>query len=241
MRFFFFLFYILIGQPRREDSPGCPLEVKMKKYLLVCFLMVLMLTVALPVSLFSQPEEEEEGEPVQAFPNPLAWKQLEAMDNLKTLKITEVQQGQGRQFDLSIIKQALEKAKITQEVTILYVNPEGMAYPLGTYSPLKMQSSASPKAPTAKEKLKKRLINPQPEPPKTAKNKIGPNLINPQPEPPIWSSIPSLIQVANSTALKMQDLRWKGKSVLIFKDTAGQIKAIVNLNRGTEIPIKKMR
>jgi hypothetical protein len=234
MRFFFFLFYILIGQPRREDSPGCPLEVKMKKYLLVCFLMVLMLTVALPVSLFSQPEEEEEGEPVQAFPNPLAWKQLEGMDNLKTLKMTEVQQGKGWQFDLSNIKQALEKVKVNQEVTILYVNPEGMAYPLGTYSP-------KLKSPTAKEKLSKRLINPQPEPPKTAKNKIGPNLINPQPEPPIWSSIPSLIQVANSTALKMQDLRWKGKSVLIFKDTAGQIKAIVNLNRGTEIPIKKMR
>ena len=47
--------------------------------------MVLMLAVVFPVSLFSQPEEEEEGEPVQAFPNPLAWKQLEKMDNLKTL------------------------------------------------------------------------------------------------------------------------------------------------------------
>jgi len=210
----------------------------MKKYFLVCFLMVLMLAVVLPVGLFSQPEEEEE-EPVQAFPNPLVWKQLEKMDNLKTLKMTEVQQGQGWQFDLSNIKLALEKAKINQKVTILYVNPEGMAYPLGTYSPLKLKS------PTAKEKLKKRLINPQPEPPKTSKDKIGPNLINPQPEPPIWSSIPSLIQVANSTALKMQDLRWKGKSVLIFKDTVGQIKAIVNLNMGPlprqELPIKKRR
>jgi hypothetical protein len=239
MRFFFFLFYILIGQSKREDFPGCPLEVKMKKYLLVCFLMVLMVIVVLPVNLFSQPEEDEEGEPVQAFPNPLVWKQLEKMEMLKTLKITEVQNGQGWQFELSNIKQALEKVKVNQKVTILYVNAEGMAYPLGTYSPLKMQSSAQLKSPTAKEKLNKRLINPQPEPPKTAKDKIGPNLINPQPEPPKWANIPSLIQVANSKALKMQDLRWKGKSVLIFKDTAGQIKAIVNLNRGTEIPIKK--
>lgn len=202
-----------------------------------------MLAVVLPVSLFSQAEEDEEGEPVRAFPNPLAWKQLEAMDNLKTLKITEVQQGQGWQFDLSVIKVALEKAKIYQAVTILYVNQEGMAYLLGTYSPLKLQSSASPNAPTAKEKLKKKLINPQPEPPKTAKGKIGPNLINPQPEPPIWTSIPSLIQVANSKALKMQDLRWKGKAVLIFKDAAGQIKAVVNLNMGPlprqELPIKR--
>lgn len=220
MRFFFFLFYILIGQSKREDFPGCPLEVIMKKYLLVCFLMVLMLAVVLPVSLFSQPEEEEEGEPVQAFPNPMVWKQLENMEVVKTLKITEVQNGQGWQFELSNIKQALEKVKVNQKVTILYVNAEGMAYPLGTYSPLKMQSSAQLKSPTAKEKLNKRLINPQPEPPK-------------------WANIPSLIQVANSKALKMQDLRWKGKSVLIFKDTAGQIKAIVNLNRGTEIPIKK--
>jgi len=198
----------------------------MKKYLLVCFLMVLMLAVVFPVSLFSQAEEDEEGEPVQAFPDPLSWQQLENMEMLKAFKITEIQQGQGRQFDLSIVKLALEKAKIYQKVTILYVNQEGMAYLLGTYSPLKLQSSASPKAPTAKGKLKKRLINPQPEPPR-------------------WTGIPSLIQVANSTALKMQDLRWQGKAVLIFKDTAGQIKAIVNLNMGPlpkqELPIKKRR
>lgn len=204
----------------------------MKKYILVCFLMVLMLAVVLPVSLFSQPEDEEEPEPVQALPNPLAWKQLEKMEMLKTLKLKEVQNGQVWQFDLINIKQALEKAKVNQKVTILYVNQEGMAYLLGTYSPLKqkspakLKSSANLKSPTAKEKLKK-------------------NLINPQPEPPKFPTIPSLKQVPKSMAKKMMDLRWKGKSVLIFKDAAGQIKAIVNLSMGSlpnkELPIKKRR
>jgi hypothetical protein len=196
----------------------------MKKYLLLCFLMVLMLAVVLPVSLFSQPEDEEEGEPpVQAFPNPLVWKQLEKMEMLKTLKLKEVQNGQVWQFELRNIKLALEKAKVNQKVTILYVNQEGMAYPLGTYSPLKrkspakLKSPANLKSPTTKEKLKKRLINPQPEPPK-------------------FHTIPSLKQVPRSAAVKMPDLRWKGKSVLIFKDAAGQIKAIVNLSMG---PIPK--
>lgn len=214
--------------------------------MLVCFLMLLMWAVVLPVGLFSQPEEEEEeGEPVQAFPNPLAWKQLEKMEMLKTLKITEIQQGQGWQFDLRNIKLALEKAKINQKVTILYVNPEGMAYPLGTYSPLKLQAHASMKSPTAKEKFNKKLINPQPEPPRTPKEKINSKLINPQPEPPKFHTIPSLKQVPNSMAVKMQmqDLRWKGKNVLIFKDAAGQIKAVVNLSMGPipkrVVPIKR--
>jgi hypothetical protein len=216
----------------------------MKKYMLVCLLMLLMLAVVLPAGLFSQEEEEEgEEEPVQAFPNPLVWKQLENMNNLKTLKITEVQKGQRWQFDLRNIKSALEKAKINQKVTILYVNQQGMAYPLGTYSPLKLKSPASMKSPTAKEKLNKRLINPQPEPPKTPKNKINPKLINPQPEPPRFHTIPSLKQVPQSMAQKMTDLRWKGKNVLIFKDAAGQIKAVVNLSMGPipkkVVPIKR--
>jgi hypothetical protein len=201
------------------------MEVKMKRYRLICFLMVLMLAVVLPVSLFSQPEDEEE-EPVQAFPNPLVWKQLEKMEMLRNLKITGVQKGQVWQFDLRSIKLALEKAKVNQEVTILYVNPEGMAYPLGTYSPLKRKSPAKLKSPAAKEKINKRLINPQPEPPR-------------------FHTIPSLKQVPNSMAKKMPDLRWKGKSALIFKDAKGQIKAVVNLSMGPipkrEIPIKKRR
>jgi hypothetical protein len=193
----------------------------MKKYLLVCFLMLLMLAVVLPVSLFSQPEDEDEGEPpVQAFPNPLVWKQLEQMEMLRNLKITEVQKGQVWQFELRSIKLALEKAKINRKVTILYVNPEGMAYPLGTYSPLKLKS------PAAKEKLKKRLVNPRPEPPR-------------------FHTIPSLKQVPRSAAVKIANLRWKGKSVLIFKDASGQIKAVVELSMGPipkrEIPIKKRR
>jgi hypothetical protein len=197
----------------------------MKKYLLVYFLMVLMLAVVLPVNLFSQPEDEEE-EPVQAFPNPLVWKQLEKMEMLRNLKITEVQKGQVWQFELRSIKLALEKAKINQKVTILYVNPAGMAYPLGTYSPLKRKSPAKLKSPTAKQKINKRLINPQPEPPR-------------------FHTIPSLKQVPNSMAKKMPDLRWKGKSVLIFKDVKGQIKAVVNLSMGPipkrGLPIKKRR
>ena len=185
--------------------------------MLVCFLMLLMLAVVLPVNLFSQPEDEGEEDPVQTRPNPLVWKQLEKTDNLKTLKITEVQKGQVWQFDLRNIKLALEKAKINQKVTILYVNQQGTAYPLGTYSPLKLKSPGSMKSPTAKEKLNK-------------------NLINPQPEPPRFHTIPSLKQVSNSMALKMTDLRWKGKNVLIFKDASGQIKAVVNLSMG---PIPK--
>jgi hypothetical protein len=195
------------------------MEVKMKKYMLVCFLMLLMLAVVLPVGLFSQPEDEGEEDPVQTMPNPLAWKQLEKMDNLKTLKITEVRKGQVWQFDLMNIKLALEKAKINQKVTILYVNAEGVAYPLGTYSPLKRKAPGSMKSPTAKEKLKKRLINPQPEPPK-------------------WLGIPSVIQVSDSMALKMTDIRWKGKSVLIFKDASGQIKAVANLSQTGVNPLK---
>jgi hypothetical protein len=215
----------------------------MKKYMLVCLLMLLMLAVVLPVGLFSQEEEEGEEEPVQAFPNPLAWKQLENMNNLKTLKITEVLNGQGWQFDLRNIKSALEKAKINQKVTIVYVNHQGMAYPLGTYSPLKLKAPASMKSPTTKEKLKKKFINPQPEPPRTPKEKTKPKLINPQPEPPKFHTMPSLKQVANSKAKKMTDLRWKGKNVLIFKDAAGQIKAVVNLSMGPipkkVVPIKR--
>ena len=194
--------------------------------MLVCFLMLLMLAVVLPVNLFSQPEDEGEEDPVQTRPNPLVWKQLEKTDNLKTLKITEVQKGQVWQFDLRNIKLALEKAKINQKVTILYVNQQGTAYPLGTYSPLKLKSPGSMKSPTAKEKLNK-------------------NLINPQPEPPRFHTIPSLKQVPNSMAKKMTDLRWKGKSELIFKDAAGQTKAVVNLSMGTipkkGVPIKKRR
>ena len=192
--------------------------------MLVCFFMVLMLAVVLPVSLFSQPEDEGEEDPVQTRPYPLAWKQLENMNNLKTLKITEVQKGQTWQFDLRNIKSALEKAKINQKVTILYVNQQGMAYPLGTYSPLKLKAPASMKSPTAKEKLNRKLINPQPEPPR-------------------FHMIPSLKQVPQSTAQKMTDLRWKGKNVLIFKDAAGQIKAVVNLSMGPipkrVVPIKR--
>jgi len=193
--------------------------------MLVCFLMLLMLAVVLPVGLFSQ-EDEEEGEedPVQTRPNPLVWKQLENMNNLKTLKITEVQKGQTWQFDLRNIKSALEKAKINQKITIFYVNRQGMAYPLGTYSPLKRKVPASMKSPTTKEKLKKKLINPQPEPPR-------------------FHTMPSLKQVPQSMAKKMTDLRWKGKNVLIFKDAAGQIKAVVNLSMGPipkrVVPIKR--
>jgi hypothetical protein len=217
------------------------MEVKMKKYLLVCFLMVSMLTVVLPVSLFSQPEDEEE-DPVQALPNPLAWKQLEKMEMLKTLKLKEVQNGQVWQFELRNIKLALEKAKVNQKVTILYVNPEGMAYPLGTYSPLKRKSQATLKSPaklktTAKPKSPANLKSP------TAKGKLKKNLINPQPEPPRFHTIPALKQVPKRMAKKMMDLRWKGKSVLIFKDAAGQIKAVVNLNMGPlpkrVVPIKR--
>jgi hypothetical protein len=209
------------------------MEVKMKRYRLICFLMVMMLAVVLPVSLFSQEEdEEEEGGPIQAFPNPLVWKQLEQMEMLRNLKITGAQKGQVWQFDLRNIKLALEKAKINQKVTILYVNPEGIAYPLGTYSPLKRQSPAKLKSPA-------NLRSP------SAKEKLNKHLINPQPEPPRFHTIPSLKQVPRSAAVKIANLRRKGKAVLIFKDASGQIKAVVNLSMGPipkrEIPIKKRR
>jgi hypothetical protein len=186
----------------------------MKKNMLVCFLMVLLLTMVLPVSLFCQ-EEEEEEEPVQAYPNPIDWKRLAKMDNLKNLKITKVQNGQAWVFDLRNVRLALEKAKIRQKVIVEFVSLEGVTYPLGMYSPAMRKS--------------KRL-----------KGKLNKKLINPQPEPPRFHTIPSQKQVPVSAGLKKADIKRKGKALLVFKDARGIVKAVVELQMGP-IPKRELR
>jgi hypothetical protein len=193
----------------------------MKKYMWVCFLMIFMLAIVVPGNLFSQEEEEEEeGEPVQAYPNPMAWKQLETMGMLRTLKM--VQKGDAWEFDLKNIKLALEKARINQNVTIQYVNTKGMAYSLGTFSPVKKEIQKR-KSKMHTDKINQKLINPQPEPPRLKTSLFFP-------------PIPSQVRIPNKYAKKTQDVRWKNKAVLIFKDAAGQTKAVVELSMG---PIPK--
>jgi hypothetical protein len=198
----------------------------MKKYMCLCFLTIFMLAIVLPGNLFSQ-EEEEEGEPVQAYPNPMAWKQLEKMGMLRTLKM--VQKGDAWEFDLRDIKLAVEKARINQNVTIQYVNAEGMAYTLGTFSPVKKEIQKR-KSKMNKVKINQKLINPQPEPPKLKTNLYFP-------------PIPSQVRISNRYTKKIQDVRWKDKAVLIFKDAAGQTKAVVELSMGPipKAPINKSR
>lgn len=188
----------------------------MKKNMLVCFLMMFLLTMVLPVSLFCQEEEEpEEEEPVQAYPNPIAWKQLAKMDTLKNLKITKVQNGQAWVFDLRNVKLALEKAKIRQRVIVEYISPEGITYPLGGYTPMGRKS-------------------------KMLKDRVDPRLINPQPEPPRFHTIPFQKQVPVSAGIKMAKIKRKGKALLVFKDGKGKVKAVVELSMGP-IPKRELR
>jgi hypothetical protein len=187
----------------------------MKKNLLVCFLMMFLLAAALPVSLFCQEEEPEEEEPVQTYPNPIAWKKLAKMDTLKNLKIKKVQNGQARVFELRNVKLALEKAKIRQKVIVEYISHEGLTYPLGTYSP------AVRKSKMVKDKLNKRYINPQP-------------------EPPMFHTIPFQKQVPVRAGVKKGNLHRKGKALLVFKDAKGMVKAVVELQMGP-IPKRELR
>ncbi len=210
----------------------------MKKNVWVCFLMVFIL-VLLPVGLFGQEEDEEEGEPpVQARPDPRAWEALKNMEILKTIHIKEVQQGNVLEFDMTKIKEALEKAKINVKVTIEYINSNGLVYKLGTYAP----SFASAKRSSP---INQRLINPQPEPPKSRSAKrsspVNQRLINPQPEPPRFHNIPILKRLKTGTAMKTA-MALKGKAVLVFKDIKGQVKVTIEqktLRKIKSIPILK--
>jgi hypothetical protein len=183
----------------------------MKKNMLVCFLMMLLLAVVLPVSLFCQEEEPEEEEPVQAYPNPVDWKNLSKMDMLKNLKIRKVFNGKAWEFDLRNVKFALEKAKIHQKVIVEFISLEGLTYSLGEYKPIGRKS-------------------------KKLKDKIDPKLINPQPEPPRFLTIPSQKQVLVNAGVKKADVKRKGKALLVFKDAKGIVKAVVELQMG---PIPK--
>jgi hypothetical protein len=191
----------------------------MKKNVWVCFLMVFIL-VLLPVSLFSQEEgEDEEGEgepPTQARPDPRAWAALKNMAALKTIHIKEVLKGNVLEFDMTKIKEALEKAKINVKVTVEYINSNGLVYKLGTYAPsFRRVKRSSP---------------------------INKRLINPQPEPPRFHSIPILKRLKRSTAMRQAAMALKGKALLVFKDIKGQIKATVEqktLQKIKTIPILK--
>ena len=204
---------INIGQLKRVSRP----EVKMKKHILLGLLMMFVLTLVLPAGLFTQEEDPEEG-PVQALPDPKAWEQLPQMEMLKTLGIKETIKGQAWQFDMNNIKQALVKARVQEAVTIEYVSLKGMVYNLGTYSP--MINGPLIKKPVG-------FVNP-----------IKRKAINPQPEPPGFSTIPPLKQVALNTALPLKDARWNGKAVLLFKDASGQLKAAVELNLAAQTQIE---
>lgn len=186
----------------------------MKKNVWVCFLMVFIL-VLLPVSLFSQ-EEEEEEEPVQARPDPRAWEALKNMETLTTISIKELQKGTVLEFDMTKIKEALEKAKINVKVIVEYINSNGLVYKLGTYAPsFRSVKRSSP---------------------------INKRLINPQPEPPRFHDIPILKRLKASTAIKQAAMVSKGKAFLVFKDINGQIKAAVEqktLRKIKSIPILK--
>ncbi len=190
----------------------------MKKNVWVCFLMVFIL-VLLPVSLFSQEEgedEEGEGEPIQARPDPRAWEALKKMEALKTIHIKEVQKGKVLEFDLTKIKEALEKAKINENVTVEYIASNGLVYNLGTYAPSFRRVKRS--------------------------SHINKRLINPQPEPPGFPNIPILKRVKKSAAIKQAAMASKGKALVVFKDIKGQIKAAIEqktLQKVKSIPILK--
>ncbi len=188
----------------------------MKKNVWICFLMVFIL-VLVPVSLFSQEEgeeEEEEGEPIQARPDPRTWEALKKMEALKTIHIKAVQKGKVLEFDLTKIKEALVKAKINENVTVEYIASNGLVYNLGTYVPsFRRIKRSSP---------------------------INKRLINPQPEPPRFHNIPILKQVKKSAAIKQTARALKGKALLVFKDIKGQIKAAIEqetLQKVKSIPI----
>lgn len=176
----------------------------MKKNLLVFLMVVFILAVTLPTTLYCQ-EEEEEEDPVQARPNPMAWKMLETLDTLKNIRITEVEKGQALQFDMKRIKSALGKVKLRKRASISYINSNGMVYQLGTFAPTLG---------------KKKII-------RSGKEGI---LINPQPEPPRWDNIPILIKLAKGKAVKGPSIPPAGKAKLVFKNIKGQIKAVVVLN-----------
>ncbi len=194
----------------------------MKKNILV-FLMVVvisaaMLTVVFPTALFCQ-EEEEEEEPVQARPNPMAWKTLETLDTLKNLKITAVEKGRALQFDMKSVRSALEKVKLGKKVSISYINSNGMVYQLGTFAPVRGK--------------KKRV--------RSGKEGIS---INPQPEPPGWGNIPFTKTLAVGSAVKGLSPGPAGKAKLVFKNMKGQVKAVVVLNavRATKaLPMKRLK
>lgn len=180
----------------------------MKKMLWFFIAMTMVLMLVTPVSLLCQEEPEEEEEPLQARPNPMAWVQLSKMESLKTLQIKELQEGQAVQINMNNIKQALGKAKIREKVSIVYMSPNGDSYHLGTYSPSAVMG-------------KKRVGS--------GKNAV---LINPQPEPPLFRHIP-MIKMARKGAPGVPDsaaARVKGKGVLIFKNIKGIIKARIQLN-----------
>jgi len=189
----------------------------MKKHILFGFLMMFILTMVVPGVLFAQAEDPEE-DPVQTMPDPKAWEQLPHMETLKTLDIKETLKGQAWQFDLNNIKQALVKARIQEAVTIEYVSLKGWVYNLGTYSPL--------------------INGPMIKKPVGFVNPIKRKAINPQPEPPGFPTIPSIKQVALNTAIPLKDARWNGKAVLLFKDASGQLKAAVELNLATQTQIE---
>lgn len=186
----------------------------MKKNVWVCFLMVFIL-VLLPVSLLSQ-EDEEEEDPVQTRPDPRAWEALKNMAALKTIHIKEVKKGNVLEFDMTKIKQALEKAKINVKVTVEYINSNGLVFKLGTYAPsFRSVKRSSP---------------------------INKRLFNPQPEPPRFHNIPILKRLKMSAAIKQASMASKGKAFLVFKDIKGQIKAAVEqktLQKVKSIPILK--
>lgn len=186
----------------------------MNKNVLIGFFLMVAL-VLFTGNLFS--DAPSEGN-TQGAPIPPTWKMVKNMQSLKNFCPKEVKPGV-LEFRMDIIKQALEKAGVSEQVVILYMGGDGITYNLGTYAPIPPKSKRNP--------LEARLINPQPEPPKDKKSIIkGP----PKPDLPDWSSIPVIKNVKKIPPTKKPLVRLKIKPTLIFKDAKGQTKAEVELN-----------
>jgi hypothetical protein len=187
----------------------------MKRMVWISILMMLIV-VLVPVNGICQEEEPEEEEPVQARPNPMAWVTLKNDASLRNMGIKAVQNNRALSFNLAVVKQALQKAKVNQKVTIQYLDAKGNLFQLGTYAP----SFRSMKKKATKRKATKKKTS-----------HLARRAINPQPEPPMFRTIPLNKQIAISAAVKSNpsSLKQTGKNVLLFKNAKGQIKAIIQL------------
>lgn len=161
-----------------------------------------MAALVLPGGLSCLDAEEE-----PALSGPQSWKMLETLETLKNFKIAEVENGSVLSFDMKSVRLGLEQVKITQSVSILYIDSKEMVYHLGTYAPTRQKKK---KIRSGKEWV---YINPQPEPPGSQ-----------------WESIPLIKKLAKSAAVRGTSIPPLGKSKLVFKNLMGQAKAVVVLN-----------